>query len=137
VESGASQLGPYQTHPSCCQMEYTIDCIVLGERTIFQVNINEALSVYKLKRGIKNETPIKFNNVDADQLTLYRVEVGKSQEKRKRIDELERSYRNLDGGCKELDDEEQRLSELFGVSPPEGKKYYILVVLPQSKSIDP
>jgi len=118
-------------------MEYTTDCVVLSERTIFQVDINEALSVYKLKRGIKNETPIKFNNVDADELTLYRVEVGKSQEKRKRIDELERSYRNLDGGCKELDDEEQRLSEIFGVGPPEGKKYYILVVLPQSKSMVP
>ena len=36
-------------------MGYTINCIVLGEEAIFQVDINEALSVYKLKMEIKNE----------------------------------------------------------------------------------
>ena len=29
--------------------------------------------------------------------------------------------------CTKLDDEEQQLSEIFGESPPQGKKYYTLV----------
>jgi len=32
--------------------------------------------------------------------------------------------------CTKLDEEEQQLSEIFGESPPQGKKHYTLVKLP-------
>ena len=37
--------------------------------------------------------------------------------------------------CLELEDEERQLSEVFGESPPQGKKYYILVQVPKGESI--
>jgi len=135
VAGGVLNLDPHQTYPSCCQMAYTLFCIVPGDKTLFSVKVDETQTVDELKKAIKNENPHKFENVDAYELTLYRVEVDQPHEKQKRNDELKRSFQNLDE-CTELD-EEQQLSKYFGESPPVGKKYYILVVPPQRKSIDP
>jgi len=132
VAGGALQPDPHQTrtHPP---PRMRIACFVPGNLSIFPVDIDEQRWVADLKKGIRNEKPNRFNNVDADELTLYRVEVDKHCDEQKRIDELERLFRNLNGRTKL--DLEQVLSELFGESPPEGKKYYILVQLPEGKSI--
>jgi len=110
-----------------------IACFVPGNLSIFAVDIDEQRWVADLKEGIRNKKPNKFNNVDADELTLYRVEVDTPCDEQKRIDELEQLSRNLNGRTKL--DSEQVLSGLFGESPPQGKKYYVLVQVPEGKSI--
>ena len=116
--------------------EYTLNCLVPGAKDTFSVKIKNDQSVDDLKKVIKKKNEPRFNHFDADELTLYRVEDDKSYDGQKRIDELEWSSQNLNE-CTKLNDEEQQLSEFFGESAPEGKQYYILVVPPQSKSIDP
>ena len=117
-------------------MVYTLWCLVLGDKTTFSVKVDGTQTVDELKEAIKNQALHKFENVDAYELTLYRVEGDQSCTWQERIDEFERLSQNLNEGTK-LGDVEQQLSEIFGESPPKGKKYYILVVPPQCKSIDP
>ena len=109
--------------------------MILGEETTFSVKINETQLVDELKDKVKEKRDIKFKDIDAVELTLYRAEVDQPYERQKRIDELKRLFQNLDE-CTGLD-EDQLLSKYFGESLPVGKKYYILVVPPQRKSIDP
>ena len=108
-----------------------IVCFVPGDRSTFPVDIEEHRWVADLKDKIKEKNP--ESNIAAHHLTLYRVEVDTPCDEQKRIDELEQLSRNLDGRTKL--DSEQVLSGLFGESPPQGKKYYVLVQVPEGKSI--
>jgi len=115
-------------------MSYDIFCFIPGDRSTFSVSINETESVDNLRDKIKAKKSNELKHVDAAKLTLYRVEVDKSCDKKTRISELERLSQTLNE-CLELEDEERQLSEAFGESPPQGKKYYILVQVPKGESI--
>ena len=57
-------------------MEYRLFCIVLGEKAPFQVEIDKDQSVDKLKDEIKKKEQHRFKDLDADELTLYLLNVG-------------------------------------------------------------
>jgi len=110
-----------------------IICFVPGDHSTFPVDIEEHRWVADLKKEIIKENPAMFGNIDAHHLALYRVEVDEGYNKQERINELERLFQHLNE-CTELD-EEQQLAEIFDESPVKGKKYYILVQVPEGKSI--
>jgi len=59
VAGGVLNLDP----PSCCQMVYTLFCIVLGQKTTFSVKVDETQTVDELKEAIKNKKPNDFKDV--------------------------------------------------------------------------
>jgi len=115
-------------------MLYKILCFVPGDHSTMLVNIDEQSWVAELKNKIKEMAPATLNGIDAHRLTLYRVEVDRTYDMQQCIDEFKRLSGNLNE-CTKLNDVEKELSVFFGESPPEGKKYYILVQLPEGKSI--
>jgi len=66
-------------------MGYTLNCIVFGEKIAFQVEINEAQSVDKLKREIKKQEAPEFNNFAHANLTLYKLNVAESNKDYRKI----------------------------------------------------
>ena len=108
------------------RMPYKIPCFIDGDSSIFPVNINGKSWVGDLKDKIKEKNPNTLGGIDARRLTLYRVEVDKHKV-------IRSAPTNVDE-FKELS-AEQKLSGVWGKSPPKGKKYYILVKLPKGKSI--
>ena len=106
-------------------MLYELWCFIPNEENTFPVHIDEADVVDVLKKEIKKEIP---TGVAADHLTLYRVAINKSLDKKKRMNELERLTQRLNE-CTLLDGEQQ-LSDYFGGSPP-GMRYYIVVQIPE------
>ena len=73
MAGGALQLDPHQT---CCQMAYTLFCIVPGDKNLFSVKVDETQTVDELKKAIKSENSHKFENVDAYELTLHQIEIN-------------------------------------------------------------
>jgi len=112
-------------------MPYQLPCFKSGDSSTFSVIIDEWSWVDALKDRIKEKRAL--GNIATVHLTLYRVEVDEGYNKQERINELERLFQHLNE-CTELD-EEQQLAKIFDESPVEGKKYYILVQVPEGKSI--
>jgi len=118
-------------------MEYTLNCIVLGEGSVFPVKINDAQLVGELKDKIKGKNVIRFSHIDAAQLKLYKLNVAKSDNDYDQIREA------ITNGLFELNktnvlDEVDTLSYCFAdPNPPKSRAIHIVVVSPQSKSIDP
>ena len=116
-------------------MVYTLNCIILGEKILFPVDINEGMTVGQLKKAIKNEKPHKFKDFDADELTLHQIKII--------IPDDDEGDNILDGVSQPgyVFDPKRKLfptskiSRYFG-QDPEGD-IHILVELPESKSIDP
>lgn len=54
---------------------YTLFCVLLGENSPFAVEIAKDETVDILKKLIKKEKEPKLNHIDADELTLYKVEI--------------------------------------------------------------
>jgi len=90
--------------------------------------------VGNLRDKIKAKKSNELKHVDVDNLSLYQVEVDGSCDKKMHISKLEQLSQTLNE-CLELEDKEQQLSEVFGKSPPQGKKYYTLVQVSKGKSI--
>ena len=121
-------------------MEYTLNCIVLGEASVFPVKINDAQLVGELKKAIKNEKPNDFKDIDADHLTLHRIRINLDASDEDEYDRI-------------LDEVSQpgyvftpkrKLRDVWEISQYYGDPSYrqrgaihILVEPPQSKSIDP
>ena len=134
MAGGALKLDPHQAHPSCCQMAYTLSCMILGEKIPFSVKINETQLVDELKKGIKNENGNRFKGLDARDLMLYKLNVAKSDKDYRKIREaIAQGLFEL----KETDELEPTdvISECF--ADPKSNAIHIVVVAPQSKSIDP
>jgi len=119
-------------------MEYTLNCLVLGAEDTFPVKIMEAQSVGELKDEIKKKKPNDFNGVDADRLTLYKINVDLSNPV-----EYENIMREVSQPSHVFNPKLRllaawRISTHFGESSDrlEGN-IHILVELPRSKSMDP
>ena len=84
-----------------------------------------------LKKEIRKAP--ELNARITNSLTLYRVAVDQSQDKKLRMSELMRLSENLEE-CTELD-EMQQVSTIFGESPPAGKIYVVLVQITEGESI--
>ena len=118
----------------CQQMEYTLNCIVLGEASVFPVKINNAQLVGELKKAIKNKKPNDFNDVDADQVTLHQIRIV--------IPDDDDEYNKIMNGISQpgyVFDPKRTLIPTYKISRyfgqgPEGD-IHILVELPKGKSI--
>jgi len=113
-------------------MVYALNCVVFGEKTIFQVDIDEVQSVYKLKKAIKTEYEPLFNDVTA-QLTLYKLasDVG---ENKSEVEDIAHKRFDLK---KQALDPRARLATVLSNTANLENIVHILVVPPQGKSIDP
>jgi len=124
------------THPSCCQMEYTLCCILLGEKVSFPVKIKDAQLVGELKDEIKKKTQ-RLALFDALDLNLYPLNMVVSDMDYPKVKQtiIEKTFE-----CKETHElqPEFELSVYFGdTNPPKPGAVHIVVVPPQSKSIGP
>ena len=128
------------THCHChCQMEeYTLNCLVPGDKTTFPVNINEEMKVGKLKNEIKRKNEPRFNYFDADGLTLHQINVDVSNESEYDNIILEVSQPGYVFIPKRKLFPTSKISKYFG-EPSDRLRavIHILVEPPQSKSIDP
>ena len=106
----------------------TIGCINLGdkEEKAFTVKIKSDQLVDELRDAIKNKNVNGYKGIDARDLTLYRHNVD--------------TYNPKTFECKEADKLPplKKMGACFGDSnPPLEGAINIVVLLPQSKSIDP
>ncbi|KAF9352665.1 hypothetical protein BGX34_012028 [Mortierella sp. NVP85] len=101
----------------------TLFCVVDGETTSFPVAIESTKTVGDLKKLIKAEKAKAFEEVDADQLTLWRVSfpvVPKSERKAVSLADI---------STKEELDETDDISDVFEEKPPK-KTIHIIVQRP-------
>ena len=117
-------------------MSFSIWCFFVGDPdgNIFEVNIdgNGTITANRLKEQIKAKKRA-LKDIDADHLTLHRVIIDSSLQKKARKTELNRLSENLN------EDTELDAAEVLSASnynnPPERKKYIILVRAPEGESI--
>ncbi|PVF91303.1 hypothetical protein CPB86DRAFT_361226 [Serendipita vermifera] len=104
---------------------YTIFCIVKGDNTPFSVEIEPDKTIDRLKKAIKSEKPHRFDGFDADELTLYRIDVTERDQ-----EECIRKVKNRNLSSLELLDPRSPLAVLYPCSPP-GWTIHVLVQVPE------
>src|SRR5258706_2514548 len=113
-------------------MSYTIFCFIPGSESTFSIHIEETKIVDDLKVAIKERMALKFKDFESANLRLHQAEINGNLNQKQRIAQPEQESQNLNGDM--VLDEEVPLARYFGVGPPEGRKYYIIVVLPEGES---
>ena len=108
-----------------------VSCFKPGDKNTFTVDIETTWKVNYLKEKIKEKKLIMFTNIKADNLILYQVTIEENLEKKPRMEELERLYKEREES-KVLDDGKP-LRKYFGSSPPLGFEYYIIVQIPEGE----
>ena len=132
-------------------MLYTLGCIVIGEDTVFLVEIDDTKSVDKLKDDIIKKRPNIIDRTihDATHLTLYKVEIKLSNDDAY-IEEVKKQSKLISNVNKLRTWD--KLSKVFAspapdastpgasapdASAPDDETIHILVQLPSGESIDP
>ena len=114
-------------------MKYTLWCLVLGEESIFSVKVDETQSMDELKKAIRNEKPRTLKDVSAHELTLYKLASD--------VDENQSEVEDIKHGLFDLKKKQplHPMDELTSIFSDTAniELTHILVVRPQSKSIDP
>ena len=112
---------------------YKISCFIPRNKNIFTVDVEKTQDVHCLKKLIRAEKLQTFTNVEVDALNLYQVTIEENLEKKPRMEELERLYKEKES---EALDEGKPLRKYFVESlPPPGMEYYIMVEIPKGESI--
>ena len=113
-------------------MSRTTWCFIIGDIETWPVKIDFTETVSHLKKEIKQENP----DLNTPGVTLYRAAVDESINKQRenRMNEPNRLCQDLKE-CKELDDEQHLLGDIFD-EVPQGKICYVLVRTPEGDSID-
>jgi len=137
MAGGDLKLDPHQAHPSCCQMTYTLTCMILGEKTLFPVKINETQLVGELKDKIKEKGEIRFKDIDAFELDLYKLNVAKSDNDYHQIREAITKGLFKLNKTDELDAPDKISRYFADPDCPKDMAIHIVVVEPKGKSIDP
>ena len=116
-------------------MEYTLNCLVLGEADPFPVKIKKGQLVGELKEEIKKKMQ-RLALIDAHKLPLYKISVDISDTSNydSTMSELSQPHYVFNPKVKLFPIE--FISEHFR-RPPNMKTIHILAEPPQSKSIDP
>ena len=111
-----------------------IMCFVpsIRESNAFPVDYDRDQMVADLKDKIKEKMHPKLKDYMANSLVLYRVAIDEALDHKRRIEELERLYKDKE--WMRLD-EWGGLSNIFGENPPEGRIYCIIVYIPEGESI--
>ena len=112
---------------------YKISCFIPRNKNIFTVDVEKTQDVHCLKKLIRAEKLQTFTNVEVDALNLYQVTIEENLEKKPRMEELERLYKEKES---KVLDEGKPLRKYFVESlPPLGMEYYIMVEIPKGESI--
>ena len=98
-------------------------CLVDGESTSFEVDIESTRTINCLKRAIKIEMSPRFDDITANDLTLWKVSVPVAPKKERKEISL------ADVPSKEELYETDDVSEVFDEQPP-GKTIHIIVLRP-------
>jgi len=123
--------------PYMAQTLYSLTCFLIGSDGTFQVKIDRTELVGNLKDAIKEKKPVALKDVDADQLTLYKINVDvNATDKNTYILAVQDISQDLSNSQKatELNPVDE-LSEVFETGPPPKKKIHILVTCPAGESI--
>jgi hypothetical protein len=104
---------------------YEIFCIFEGQRTSWSVELAKNQSVAKLKEAIKNKKSTVLANVDADDLTLYQVDI---HDDLKLVENVERKM--LDNPT--LLPGSMEMAALYPERPP-NHSVHILIQLPSGR----
>ncbi|KAF9284123.1 hypothetical protein BGZ68_004905 [Mortierella alpina] len=102
----------------------TLLCLVDGGKTSFRIKINSTETVDGLKELIKEKNSNIFSDVDAYQLTLWKVSIPVAPNGERKEISL------VDVPSKEEFDETDDISDVFKVKPPK-KTIHIIVQRPQ------
>lgn len=113
-------------------MSNSVWCFLVGGAYIFPVNIDRTETVGDLKVGIKTVQRQKLRDIDADDLTLYRVNIKDPRTTVHTIAQFNQFSQSLNED-NALDDMQQLSVAFHGVPP--GKPYYVLVQPPKGQSI--
>ncbi|KAG0298008.1 hypothetical protein BGZ97_004183 [Linnemannia gamsii] len=89
-----------------------LNCLVDGESTSFPVKIESNETIGELKKAIKTEKAPRFDDVAADELTLWHVSIPVAPKKERKNISL------ADVSSKEELDEIDDLSDVFEERPP-------------------
>jgi Crinkler effector protein N-terminal domain len=116
-------------HPSHFAMQYRFLCIVIGEKTEFSVKVDDADLVDELKDAIKKKVEHALGAFDAHALTLYKVEINRSNAE-EYIKNLQEASQNPSSNPR-LDPADE-LKVHYASSPPP-QMLHILVELPRSE----
>ncbi|PVF90964.1 hypothetical protein CPB86DRAFT_477979 [Serendipita vermifera] len=105
---------------------YTINCLLkLGDDiSVLQIKIASNESVAALKDWIKEKKPNGLNNIDADTLKLYRIDMIYDKNL------VDNVNRKMAENPAELDNPTMDLSEIFSETPKK-KMVHILVKAPE------
>jgi len=114
-------------------MKYTLWCLVLGEKSTFSVKVDETQSVDELKKVIRNEKPRPLNDVSAHELTLYKL-ASDVDENQSEVEDIKHELFDLKKRALKPRD---KLANILSNTANLEKIVHILVVPPQSKSMDP
>ncbi|KAF8920977.1 hypothetical protein BGZ58_004167 [Dissophora ornata] len=102
---------------------FTLFCLVDGEANAFSVEIESTKTVDALKKLIKDEKAPRFDDVAADELTLWRVSIPVAPKNERKEISL------VDVTSKEELDETDDISDVFAETPPK-KTIHIIVQRP-------
>jgi hypothetical protein len=111
---------------------YTIFCLLEGRGGPFPVDINETQTVAHLKDAIKTKKSVALADVDADDLTLYHVNLKYvNSDEQARITQVKEALK----GSEPLGPL-RKLSNIKDGFPEDEDLVHIIVQLPPSESID-
>ncbi|KAF9280639.1 hypothetical protein BGZ74_002557, partial [Mortierella antarctica] len=101
----------------------TLFCLVDGDKTSFEIDIDPTKTVARLKDLIKEKKSNDLSDVDADQLTLWKVSIPVAPKNERKEISL------ADVPSKEELDETDDVSDVFKESPPK-KTIHVIVQRP-------
>ena len=102
----------------------TLFCLVDGESTSFSVDIDTSKTVDHLKKAIKAEKTNVLSDVDADELTLWRVSIPVDYDDDD--DRIPIVLDNVNNKDKKKLRETRELSEVFPAKPPKNTIHVIV-----------
>jgi len=117
-------------------MSYTLSCAILGQNTLFLVDIDKTETVGKLKNQIKVDKANVLGSIDADTLTLYQVNISIPDNATFKQAMQDISQNEVHASKEELIHPFSELQDLFEPQGPPRKTIHILVERPPGQSID-
>jgi len=110
------------------QTLYNLSCFLIGGDRYFKVEIDPAKEVANLKSAIKAQKPLALKDIEADQLTLYKIDVDATDQNTyiTIVQDISQDLSNTEKAT-ELNDAHD-LSEVFETMHLPKRRIHILVI---------